>query len=79
MGTNNTGGSSRSNNSHTREIEESSCQPFIRVIVQVSEDLKELRGIYPPGNSEEEDLKIEALLREKFGIGSLGSEKRGGV
>jgi hypothetical protein len=40
----------------------------IRVIVKVSEDLKELRGIYPPGNSEEEDLKIEAAIREKFGV-----------
>lgn len=43
----------------------------VRVILALSEDLKELRGIFPPGQSEEQDGKIEAFVREKFGTEDL--------
>lgn len=47
---------------------ESEARP-IRVIVELSPDLKELRSVFPPGNSDEEDVHIMRLFHETFARG----------
>jgi hypothetical protein len=51
----------------------------IRVILELSPDLKELRSVFPPGNSDEEDMRVLRLFQESFahgGAGEVGSNEK---
>jgi hypothetical protein len=47
---------------------ESEARP-IRVILEFSPDLREIRSVFPPGNSDEEDMRVLRLFQESFALG----------
>lgn len=38
----------------------------LRVMIEFSDDLQQIHGIFPPGRSDEEDVRVARLILDRF-------------